>query len=373
MSVSAIRRAVNQAGLDPILQKVLRGERLSFEDGLALSCCPDVNAVGHLANLVREKRHGNTAYYVRNRHINYTNVCKNRCGFCCFWRDSQDPDAYLLSPEDVARTLDEAASSGIREIHMVGGVHPELSYDYYLDLVRTVREHCPNSTLKAFTMVELDQICRISGKPVPDTLAELRASGLDCVPGGGAEVLSERVHGELYPRKLSPDGWLAMARHCHAAGLTSNATMLYGHIETEQERVRHLIRLRELQDETRGFQAFIPLAFQPGDSGVDQSGETSGMLDLQVISLARLMLDNVPHMKAYWVMITPRLAQVALFYGADDLDGTVGGEQIGHEAGAATPRALPAEELIALIREAGRIPVERDGLYNKVESVGSSL
>jgi aminodeoxyfutalosine synthase len=367
LTVSAVRRAVDRAGLGPIEEKVVGGERLSFDDGVSLSRCPDVNVVGYLANLVREERHGNVAYHVRNRHINYTNICKNRCKFCCFWCAPEDPRGYVLSPKNVSEILGEGGAD-LREVHIVGGVNPDLTYGYYLDILRVVKQCCPNATIKAFTMVELDQICRVSGKSIPDTLAELRACGLDCVPGGGAEVFSERIHRELFPRKLSADGWLEMARHCHRAGLKSNATMLYGHIETEEERLRHLIRLRELQDETGGLQAFIPLAFHPGESGVTSARETPGSLDLRIISLSRLLLDNVSHIKAYWVMITPRLAQVALFYGADDLDGTIGGEQITHDAGAATPRDLPPEELIALIREAGRIPVERDGLYNKVSS-----
>jgi len=361
-----MRRAVERAELGSILGKISAGERLSFADGVFLFRCPDVNAVGYLANLVREERHGNIAYYVRNRHINYTNVCKNRCAFCCFWCGPDDPRASVLSPEDVARALDRTASAGIREVHIVGGVNPDLPYGHYLDLLRVAREHAPGATVKAFTMVELDQICSISGKSIPDTLAELRAAGLDSVPGGGAEVLSDRLHRELYPRKLSPDGWLAMARRCHEAGLPSNATMLYGHLETIEERVGHFVRLRELQDETGGFQAFVPLAFHPGSSALAEVPPTSAVLDLRVIAVARLMLDNFPHIKAYWVMITPRLAQVALHYGADDLDGTIYDERITHDAGAVTPRGLDPEELVALIREAGRVPVERDGRYNMI-------
>lgn len=367
MPTPAVRRSLERAGVFPILAKVERGERLSAEDGLLLSKCPDVNAVGYLANLAREQRHGGIAYYVRNRHINYTNICGNRCAFCCFSCDAGDVRAYVLSPADIGAILDEPRSAGVREVHMVGGVNPALPYGYYLELLRTVRERAPGVTVKAFTMVELDQICRVSGKGAPETLAELRAAGLDCCPGGGAEVLCDRIHGELYPRKLSPEGWLAMARACHRAGVPSNATMLYGHIETPEERVGHLVQLRELQDETGGVRAFIPLAFHGGADSASGPRATPGVLDLRMVALARLMLDNIPHIKAYWVMITPRLAQVALHYGADDLDGTIFGERITHDAGARTPAGLDAEELVALIREAGRVPVERDGLYNKIE------
>jgi aminodeoxyfutalosine synthase len=367
MTTSSLESSLHRAGIADLYEKVAQGERLSFEDGMRLHECRDVNAVGFLANLVRERMHGNAACFVRNRHVNYTNICGNGCRFCCFACGPRDPGAYVLSPDDVAALFEGNAAGEIREVHVVGGVNPELKYDYYLNLVRTVRECCPRATVKAFTMVELDRICRVSGKSAPDTLEDLKRAGVDCCPGGGAEVLSDRIRRELFPNKLSPDGWLRMARRCHEAGLLTNATMLYGHIETAEERVRHLIRLRELQDETGGFQAFIPLAYHPGD-GAERGSGTSGVLDLRMIALARLVLDNFPHIKAYWVMITPRLAQVGLHYGADDLDGTIEEERITHEAGARTPKGMDREELVRLIREAGRVPVERDGMYNKVET-----
>jgi len=366
MTTSPIETSLRRAGIADLHEKVKRGERLSFEDGIRLHECPDINDVGFLANLVRERMHGDTAFFVQNRHINYTNICGNGCRFCCFACGPRDPGAYVMSPEDVAGLLAGPGADGIREVHVVGGVYPDLKYGYYLDLLRTVRECCPRATVKAFTMVELDRICRVSGKSAPDTLEELKEAGLDACPGGGAEVLSDRIHRELYPNKLSPDGWLRMARRCHEAGLRTNATMLYGHIETPEERIRHLIRLRELQDETGGVQAFIPLAYHPGD-GADRGSGTSGVLDLRMIALARLMLDDFPHVKAYWVMITPRLAQVGLHYGADDLDGTIEEERITHEAGAKTPKGMDRDELVRLIREAGRVPVERDGMYNNCE------
>jgi aminodeoxyfutalosine synthase len=358
--------AIIPDGLEDIHTKVRRGERLSADDGLSLFRHPDLHAVGYLANIVRERKNGNAAFYIRNRHLNYTNVCRIRCRFCSFSRSFDAPDAYILSPSEIRRKLQNPGGKPYVEVHIVGGVHPGLPYSYYLDVLRTVRETCPTATVKAFTVVEIAQICEVSGKSVESTLADLRENGLDMLPGGGAEVFSERLRQDLYPAKIASDEWLGMARLCHRAGLRSNATMLYGHLETEEERVEHLLRLRELQDETGGFTAFVHLSFQSRNTDLSHLPGPSAETDLRVTGVSRLLLDNFDHIKAYWPFLTPKVAQAALDYGADDLDGTIVEEHVGHEAGAPSPQGLSPEDLRCLIREAGRDPVERDSFYRPV-------
>jgi aminodeoxyfutalosine synthase len=361
------RRPLESAGLADIRDKVLVGERLSSEDGARLYACEDINALGHLANFVRERLHGDRTYFVRNIHLNYTNVCASRCLFCAFHAKEGGAEPYVLTPDDLRSRLEEFPWGPLREVHIVGGVNPDLPYSYYLDLLRSAKQAQPQAHVKAFTMVELAQIRRAAGKPMATVLKELKQAGLDCCPGGGAEVFSARVRAALFPRKPTANRWLQIARIAHRVGVPGNATMLYGHIETPKEKVQHLIRLRALQDETHGFQAFVPLAFHPEKTGLAHLPAPTGLQDLREIAVARLMLDNFPHIKAYWVMLSVEVAQVALWYGADDVDGTIVQEQIAHSAGARTPAGLRREELIRRILEAGRRPVERDGLYREVE------
>jgi aminodeoxyfutalosine synthase len=356
-----------RAGLGDLSEKVERGERLTYADGLRLYRTPDLTAVGALANRIRQRMNGDATYYVRNLHINYTNICNKLCKFCSFYAPPGDPRGYVLSPEDIVARLDEYRDQVIREIHMVAGINPKLPYQYYVDILRAVHAARPEAQIKAFTMIELAQIARAAKKSLRDVLEDLRGAGLACVPGGGAEVFSDRVHEELFRAKLDNEGWFDVAREVHRAGLKSNATMLYGHIETVEEKVKHLLHIRDLQDETKGFQCFVPLAFDPARTELTHIPVTTGQQNLREIAIARLLLDNFPHVKAFWIMITPQVAQLALWYGADDLDGTVNHYEITHALGTASHRqALSHEDLLGLITEAGRVPVERDALYNVI-------
>jgi len=357
------------SGLAEIHQKVLAGERLTFADGLRLYQARDLNVVGYLANIVRERKNGNAAFYIHNLHINYTNICNKLCKFCSFYVPPKDGEGYVLSPEEIRARVKKQNGSRLREIHIVGGINPKLPYDYYLDILRAVREECPQAHIKAFTMIELAQIQRVAKKPLEEVLADLRAAGLDYCPGGGAEVFSDRVHEELFQAKLDNEGWFAVARAVHYAGLRSNATMLYGHIETIEEKVRHLLHIRDLQDETGGFLCFVPLAFDPQNTELSHLPAPTGEANLREIAVARLMLDNFDHVKAFWVMITPAVAQIALWYGADDMDGTVEHYEITHALGEESHHQVLSEaELVHLIKEARRHPVERDAFYNPVSA-----
>jgi len=352
--------------LAPILDKIEAGQRLDIEDGMALYASPDLVGVGRLADRVRQNRHGCRAYYVYNQHINYTNVCRNRCRFCAFARDEAAPGAYTYTVAEVRERLLSRINEPIREVHIVGGVNPALPFDYYLDLLTAVREIRPHAVIKAFTAVEIDHLAGISGLGMTGTLAALKDAGLGMVPGGGAEVLNHRVWSALFPRKINGERWLEVMAAIHQAGLSANATLLYGHIETIEERVRHLVRLRALQDRTGGFSAFIPLAFHAENTQLSHLPATTGFDDLKTVAVARLMLDNIDHIKAYWVMIGEKLAQVALSFGADDLDGTIVEEKITHMAGATSPKGLAREEMARLITNAGFTPVERDSFYRPV-------
>ena len=364
---SVMDRVVEQAGLAGIAEKVAAGERLSFAEGVRLYECQDLTAVGYLANGVRERFHGDDTFFVRNQHINYTNICNKDCKFCSFYAKKGGPAAYELSIEQIVERVRRFAHVPITEIHIVGGINPRLKYSYYLDMLRALKAERPNASLKAFTMIELQQIARVAGKPVRETIIDLMEAGLGASPGGGAEVLTQRVHEELYKRKLDAGEWLETARIAHGLGLKGNATMLYGHIESLPERVEHLCRLRELQDETGGFLAFIPLAFDPQNTELSHVPRSTGVDDLKTIAVARLMLDNFVHVKAFWMMITPPVAQLALRYGANDLDGTIMHYEITHVIDRSNDQALTLERMVDLIREAGRVPLERDALYNVVQ------
>jgi aminodeoxyfutalosine synthase len=328
---------------------------------------PDLLAVGWLANHVREKRHGNVTYFNVNRHINPTNVCVAHCRLCAFGRDASSPGAYTFALEEIYQRAEQGVREGATEFHIVGGLHPDLTFDHYLEMVRGLKQRCPTVHLKAFTMVEVHFFSRIAKISVEEVLQKMKEAGVDSCPGGGAEIFHPRVRKIICDHKTSGQMWLNTARKAHQAGLHSNATMLYGHVETEEERVDHLVKLRELQDETHGFVAFIPLAFHPDNTALSHIPKTSGYLDLRNIAVSRLMLDNFDHIKAYWIMLTPSIAQIALRFGANDLDGTVVEEKIYHDAGARTSEFTPRAELERLIRAAGRIPVERDTLYRPVD------
>jgi len=354
---------IKQAGLADILDKIRNEERLSLEDGRRLYECPDLLAVGYLANVVRERKNGNQAFFIYNQHINYSNICTNLCKFCAFGKEKAHALAYEMSITQIKDKVRQRLDEPIREIHMVGGIHPDLPYSYYLEALRGIKEVRPDVHIQAFTCVEIQHLADLAGKSVEETLAELKAAGLGSLPGGGAEVFSPRIRELTCPKKLDGTGWLRVAQTAHRCGLQSNATMLYGHIETLDERLEHLDALRQAQDETGGFLTFIPLAFHPKNTAMADLSRTSGVDDLKNIAVARLMLDNFPHIKAYWVMIGPKLAQVALSFGADDMDGTVKEEIITRMAGGESEQALGCNTLIRLIKEAGREPIERDTLY----------
>jgi aminodeoxyfutalosine synthase len=353
--------------LEPIREKVEAGERLSFDDGAALFRTSDILALGYLANIVREKKHGDVTYFNVNRHINPTDVCVASCRLCAFGKQKRDPKSYTMSLEQVWETAGRGWSEKVTEFHIVGGLHPELTLDWYCRMLSGLKERYPEIHLKAFTMVEIGYFARREKKSVREVLERLRDAGMDSMPGGGAEVFSDRVRRIICDQKLTGEEWLETARTAHELGLHSNCTMLYGHIENEEDRVDHLVKLRGLQDETNGFVTFIPLAFHPDNTALSHVPKTTGFDDLKNIAVARLMLDNIPHIKAYWIMMTPKVAQVALRFGADDLDGTVVEEKIYHDAGATTSQSLRRGELLRLIRLAGREPVERDTLYRPVE------
>jgi aminodeoxyfutalosine synthase len=361
----SVARACDPA-LEPIRAKVLAGERLSLEDGLALYRTHDLLGLGRLANHVRETRHGNVAYFVRNTHVNHTNVCVATCDFCAFAAKPGEQRGYTLAIEEITRSV-AALPPAVREVHIVGGLHPDLPWSYFTDLLRGIKAERPDIHVKAFTAVEVFFFHRLYRKSVEQVLCELKEAGLDSMPGGGAEIFAAPTRNKIIKGKADAGQWLDVMRTAHRLGIPSNATMLYGHVESAEDRVDHLLRLRELQDETGGFVTFIPLAFQPWEAPAMRLPETTGFEDLKAIAVARLMLDNVPHVKSYWVMITPRLAQVGLSFGADDIDGTVTEEKIAHDAGAETPQLMTVQELVRLVREAGRQPVERDTVFSVVK------
>jgi aminodeoxyfutalosine synthase len=352
--------------LRPILEKVQAGIRLDAEDGVALFKSTDILAVGYMANLVRERKNGNVTWFNVNRHINPTDVCVASCKLCAFGKRAKDPKAYTWSLDEVWHRAGEGWSEAVTEFHIVGGLHPELTLDWYCDMFRGLKQRFPEVHLKALTMVEVAYLAQRSKLSIRETLTKLIDAGVDSLPGGGAEIFSDRVRRIICDHKIDGNQWLDVARTAHQLGLKSNCTMLYGHIETEEDRVDHLVKLRELQDETEGFQTFIPLAFHPANTALEHIPSTTGFLDLKMIAVSRLMLDNISHIKAYWIMMTPKIAQIAQRFGADDLDGTVVEEKIYHEAGATTSQGMRRSELLRLIREAGREPMERDTLYRPV-------
>jgi aminodeoxyfutalosine synthase len=376
--VEAIRKSrhsfqTDDPRLTPIAEKVFAEQRLDFDDGVALYRSPDILAVGWLANWVREKLHGDIAYFNVNRHINPTNVCVAACRLCAFGRKKDAPGAYTMALEEAWQRAAEGYSEAVTEFHLVGGLHPDLQLEYFLDLISGLKQRFPKVHIKAFTMVEIAYLAKRSKLTIRETIEKLKAAGVDSMPGGGAEIFADRVRHIICDHKIDGDEWLETARTAHQLGMRSNATMLYGHVENDEDRVDHLLRLRALQDETGGFQTFIPLAFHPDNTALDHLPRTSGLTDIRQIAVGRLMLDNFGHIKAYWQMMTAKIAQIALRFGADDIDGTVVEEKIYHDAGAETPQGMRRADLVRLITEAGRIPVERDTLYRAVERSGDTF
>lgn len=356
----------DDSALYSIADKVQAGVRLSFDDGLALYGSGDILAVGWLANLVRERMHGDLAYFNVNRHINPTNVCVASCRLCAFGKKKGEAGTYTMALEEAWETAATGITDAVTEFHIVGGLHPDLPFEYFLDLVRGLKERFPKVHVKAFTMVEVSFLAKRAKLTITETLQKMKDAGVDSMPGGGAEIFADRIRHIICDHKIDGSDWLETAKLAHKMGFKSNATMLYGHVESDEDRVDHLMRLRAVQDETGGFQTFIPLSFHPDNTMLAHIPKSSGMLDMRQIAVSRLLLDNFPHIKSYWQMVTPKMAQISLRFGADDVDGTVIEEKIYHDAGAKTPQGMRRADLVRMITEAGRIPFERDTLYRAV-------
>lgn len=353
--------------LKEIRNKVEAGERLSFDDGtLMYDESIPLNDLGQLANLVRERINGNVTYYNINTHLNPTNVCIYRCVFCAFRSDLKNPKSYLMSDEQILERGQEAVDNGCTEMHIVGGLHHLKKFDWYENIIRILHDAYPQLHLKGWTAVEISWFEQLLKTSVRDVLQRLLDVGLGSLPGGGAEIFHPEVRDKICEHKAETEKWFEIHRTAHEMGIKSNCTMLYGHIENAMHRIDHLVRLRELQDETSGFQTFIPLAFHPENTGLSHIPKPTALMDLRTMAISRLMLDNIPHIKAYWIMLGIGTAQTALAYGADDLDGTVRHELIYHDAGATTPEMLSIERIRHLIVEAGREPVERDTIYREI-------
>jgi len=357
-----------------IRRKVEQGERLDANDGIFLYQDEvPLGELGELANLVRERKNGNFAYYNINTHLNATNICVYRCVFCAFRSDLREEKGYLMTDDQVLARGREAVDSGCTEMHIVGGLHHQMKYDWYVNLIRILHDAYPQLHLKGWTAVEINWFSHLTKKTVREILTDLVEAGLGSMTGGGAEIFHPEVRDQICEHKADASHWFEIHRTAHEMGLRSNATMLYGHVEKPYHRIDHLIRLRELQDETGGFQTFIPLAFHPENTGLSHIKKPSAALDLRTMAISRLMLDNFDHLKAYWIMLGIGTAQIALSYGADDLDGTVRHELIYHDAGAQTPEILSVEAIRQLIEEAGREPIERDTLYRRIERDADNL
>jgi aminodeoxyfutalosine synthase len=353
---------------DKIKRKVENGERISSDEGLFLMNTPDILTVGRLADIARRRKNGNRAHYIINSHINHTNLCVNKCRFCAFQKEKGTEGAYTMGLDEVMREAEKGYNPLISEFHVVGGLHPDLPYSYYREMISNLHSAYPQVHLQAFTAVEIDYFAKISGMSLSETLLDLKLAGLGSLPGGGAEIFADPTRTKICPDKISGDRWLEVMEIAHGVGLRSNATMLYGHIESAEERIDHLVRLRELQDKTGGFMAFIPLAFHPLNTDLGDRCFTSGQLDIRMLAVSRLVLDNFDHIKAFWIMISPAISQLSLFFGADDIDGTVVEEKITNAAGAQSGKALSISQLEDMIREAGMEPVRRDTLYNVLQT-----
>jgi len=351
--------------IDLIRKKVANGERLTREDGIALFRCHDLLSIGRMASQAAFRKNSDRVHFIQNMHINPTNLCVNRCKFCAFSRSRGEDGAYEMSIEDILAKA-RSAEKGVTEFHIVSGLHPDLPFSWYLDMLRALKREKPRAHLKAFTAVEIDYLAKLAKLGLRETLEQLRDAGLGSLPGGGAEIFAPGVRNTLCAEKITGDRWLEVMEEAHGLGLRSNATMLYGHIETIEDRVDHLLRLRQLQDRTGGFQAFIPLSFHSRNTEIRQPAFTTGFDDLRTLAVSRLLLDNFDHIKAYWVMLGEKITQVSLSFGVDDIDGTVVEERITRMAGGTTEGSMTKNELVDLIRLAGKVPVERDTLYRTV-------
>ena len=373
VNASIPQPVIEDKKLRPILEKVKAGERLGYQDGVTMFRSSDLLSLGYMANLQRERWHGNVTYFNVNRHINPTDVCVASCRLCAFGKKAKDPTSYTMSMEQVWESAGKGYAEAVTEFHIVGGLHPELTLDWFCEMISGLKVRYPGVHLKAFTMVEIAYFAKRAKLSIRETLERLRNAGVDSMPGGGAEVFSERVRRIICDHKIDGAEWLETARIAHELGLKTNCTMLYGHLETGEDLADHLVRLRALQDDTNGFVTFIPLAFHPANTALAHLSTTTGFDDLKQIAISRLILDNIPHIKAYWIMMTPSVAQIAQRFGANDIDGTVVEEKIYHDAGATTAQHLRRQDLLRLIREAGREPVERDTTYKPVTRTESSL
>jgi len=360
-----IERFAEDRALLKIYEKIEDGRRLDFEDGIKLFETTDILTLGRLASFVNEKKNGKLVYFVVNRHINPTNICIGNCKFCAFRKSKGDEGAYELTIEEILKKAGEYVDKGITEIHLVGGLHPDWSYDYYLQMIKELHEAYPDVNIQAFTAEEIDYLSRIGRKEIEEVIIDLVKAGLGSIPAGGAEIFNTKVRNSLCPEKLTAQRYLEVHKTAHRFGLKSNASILYGHVESYRDRVEHLLMLREAQDETGGFQAFLSFAYHPENTALGGK-KTTGFDDLKMLAAARLLLDNFPHIRAFWIMLGEKLAQTSLFFGVDDLDGTVVEEEITRCAGADTGSYMPKSRLIKLIKEAGKIPVERDSVYNVV-------
>ncbi len=358
---------LNDIALESVAEKVLAGERLTLADGLALYGSSDLTGIAQMADHVRRKANGDRVHFMVNRHINPTNICENRCKFCAFSRSKGQDGAYEMTLAEIVKAAEEAVPDGAHEVHIVGGLHPDWPFEFYVDMVAKLREALPaHVIIQAFTAVEIEYYANISGLSTLQVLERLKDVGLDAMPGGGAEIFSERARRLAWEKKTSAEDWLRIHGEAHSLGIKTNCTMLYGHVETLEERVDHLIRLREQQDASGGFLAFIPLAFHPLNTELSDLPGTTGYDDLKTLAISRLMLDNIPHIKAFWIMVGLKVAQISTAFGVDDIDGTVVEEKITHMAGATTPEALSKDDLLDIIRETGHTPVERDTLYKVI-------
>lgn len=360
--------------LKTIQDKVFAGERVSKDEAVELFETDDIFSLGNLSSYVAEKKNGKKVFFIRNRHINPTNICVNRCRFCAFSRSKGQEGAFELTIDEIIKKLSPSRLTShvshftpYREVHIVGGLHPDWPFEYYLDILSTIRKNFPGIRIKAFTAVEVDYMSKISRLSLEDTLLSLKKHGLDVMPGGGAEIFDSTIRSRLCPEKISGERWLEVMETAHRLGIKTNATMLYGHIENYKHRVDHLLRLRELQDRTGGFQAFIPLSYHP--KGTEIGGSySSGIDDLKTIAVSRIFLDNFDHITAYWIMLGEKISQLSLLFGADDLSGTIIEEKITHSAGALSAESMTPDELIHMIQMAGKVPVERDCFYREIES-----
>lgn len=353
--------------LESVEEKIKNSEPVNLEDAKCVLNSNDLIKIGQLARSIKLKKSSEKVYFVFNKHINYTNLCVSKCKFCAFYRNGDENDAYTMEIDDIIEEIAKMPE-GIREVHIVGGLHPKKPFSYYVDMVSLIKKHFKNINVKAFTAVEVDYFSKLEGIDYKETLTILKNAGLDSMPGGGAEVFSERVRKKLYPNKIPYEQWAEVHKTAHSLNIPTNATLLFGHIETDDEIIDHLFKLKKIQEESPGFLCFIPLSFHPANTPLEGNIEkVDAVKELKVLALSRMILDNFPHIKAYWVMLSPKIGQIGLHFGADDIDGTIGQERVTHAAGAKSPLGLAINNMVGMIKNAGFIPVERDALYNELK------